>query len=476
MSKNIHQLGRNTFDLIIIGAGVAGPRVALEAVTLGASVLLLEAGEYFPNGQYPQKEIDANARLYWGGGIELNSDASLAILRPKAVGGGSIVNQALLDRFDQSALDSWKENSGVDFFSVSKMAPWYQMAEEKIIHQKIPLEYKNGNAEIFEQGFKNNNYICDVLTRAQKDCRFEKGNDCIECLSGCRIGSKQSSDITAIPKALDLGLNLLSRFEVFDIKESETMVEVRGENRFGEKKTFKGLRVVFAGGAIGNSKILLNSGLLKNLPALGKNFYTHPQSMCLAIYDKKINAQKGPLQSFKSADPNFRKNGFKLENVFAPPVAIAMLLEGLAAKHLKRMKMITHMACVEVAIRDSNPGEIRMLRPGKFKVIKTLNEEDLSREKKGLEAIDNIFKSTGAKEIIRGKFRIGLHLMGGLNMGVSQKSSVVAPDFLIHGSKRMFAVDSSIFPNAPGINPSLTIMALAYKASKEIVEALKRNA
>lgn len=475
MSKNIHELGRKTYDLIVIGAGVAGPRIALAAVEAGASVLLLEAGEFFEAKTYPRSEMDSNARLYWGGGIELNHNASLGILRPKVVGGGSVVNQALLDRFDQNALDSWKENSGVDFFTTEGMDSWYKMAEDGIVHQKIPLKFKNGNAQIFEEGFSKNNYKCDVLTRAQSDCRYESGNDCIECLSGCRIGSKQSSSITSIPKALSLGLNLLPRFEVYDVKESESHVEVRGENHLGEKKTFKSFYVAFASGAIGNSKILLNSGLLKKLPSLGHNFYTHPQSMCLAIYDKKINAYKGPLQSFKSADPSFRKDGFKLENVFAPPVAIGMLIPGLAKVHQEKMKNITHMSCIEVAVRDTAPGEVRMIKPGKFKVFKNLNEEDLQREKRGLQAIDNIFKSTGAREIIRGQFRIGLHLMGGLNMGVDSKKSVVAPDFLLHGSKRMYAADSSIFPNAPGINPSLTIMALALKGSKEIIRQLKRN-
>jgi len=48
----------------------------------------------------------------------------------------------------------------------------------------------------------------------------------------------------------------------------------------------------------------------------------------------------------------------------------------------------------------------------------------------------------------------------------------VGPDFRLHGHRRIFAADSSIFPNAPGINPSLTIMALAKKAAHSI----QRNA
>lgn len=59
-----------------------------------------------------------------GSGAELNTDASLAILRPKVVGGGSVVNQALMDRFDDIALADFRTASGVDFFTDDEMNPY----------------------------------------------------------------------------------------------------------------------------------------------------------------------------------------------------------------------------------------------------------------------------------------------------------------------------------------------------------------
>jgi choline dehydrogenase-like flavoprotein len=78
--------------------------------------------------------------------------------------------------------------------------------------------------------------------------------------------------------------------------------------------------------------------------------------------------------------------------------------------------------------------------------------------------------STGAVEIIPGNIAIGLHLMGGCNMGIDARRSVVSPEFKLHGFDRIYAADSSIFPNAPGINPSLTIMALSLKGADQIVQ------
>lgn len=444
--------------------------MAKELTDAGMEVLMLEAGEFFSRTNFPRQEIDANSKLYWSGGIEFNKSADIAFLRPKVVGGGSIVNQALLDRFDDVALDSFKDQSGVKFFSKEQMRPWYEKAENEIHQEVIPKEFRNRNADIFAKGFEKNGYLCDSLNRAQKNCRYAEGNDCIECLSGCRADSKQSTLITTLKSALFSGMHMKSLFEVVNIVYSADGVRVDGIHRKKERQSFKANKLVLASGAMGNSKLLLNSGFKKNLPALGHNFYTHPQFMVLGLFKDQVNSHKGPFQAMKSADPNFRRKGFKLENVFAPPVGISMLLEGHGREHHQLMKKISHMACIEVAVRDTNPGTIRTNRHGKLVVSKKLNDEDKKRKAAGLEAINNIFSSQGSERIIEGGLPIGLHLMGGLAIGERVRYSVVSPEFHLHGYKNIFVADSSIFPNAPGINPSLTIMALTKMAASKVFQ------
>lgn len=457
------------FDAIVIGAGVSGSFMAQELTQAGWKVLVLEAGSSFSRTTYPTKEIDSNSRLYWGGGLEFNTAANLALLRPKVVGGGSIMNQALLDRFDDNALDSWKAQSGIKYFNMEELATWYERAEKELAIQEIAPEWRNGNARIFAEGFKACGFTCAPLQRAQANCRFEEGNDCIECLSGCRIDSKQSMPVTTLRKALRGGCQLISDFEVKKI-ESRPDQQVVGGVWQGREVSFSAKKIVMGAGAIGNTKLLLSNGFQKVLPALGSHFYTHPQYMVLALYDKEINSHKGALQSYKSYDPQFRLKGFKLENVFAPPVAISMLVPGYGKKHLNTMKQITQMACIEVAVRDTNPGHIKVDTKGKAHIFKELSEVDLERKNTGLKAINEIFQATGAREIIPGDIGIGLHLMGGCGIGEDSKRSVVSPDFTLHGNTKIVIADSSIFPNAPGINPSLTIMALSKKAAQQMIK------
>lgn len=458
------------YDAVVVGAGTSGSFLANALCQAGMTVLLLEAGLSFDRRTYPTKEVDGNAQLFWGGGIELNTTATIGFLRPKVVGGGSIVNQALMDRFDDLAFDGWRDRSGVGWLTRTELDPWYDEAEKEIEIRTVPAEHENGNAVVFREGFDRNGYRWAPLKRAQADCRYEDGNCCIECLMGCRIDSKQSTPVTVLRKALAAGLTIRSEFQVEHARTTRDGVTVSGTARNGSRATYRGRRLVLASGAIGNSMLLLRSGFGERLPALGHSFFCHPQFMHLARYDEPVDAHRGPLQSYKSDDPGFRRKGFKLENVFAPPAGIAMLLPGIGAQHARHMRDIRHLACIEVAVRDTSPGRIRVSKAGTPVIEKRLNAEDRRRQAAGLDAVRNIFGATGAKEVVEGTLGVALHLQGGCNMGTDPQSSVTGPDFRLHGHDDVYAADSSVFPNAPGINPAFTIMAMSLRAAEQIVK------
>jgi choline dehydrogenase-like flavoprotein len=458
------------FDFIIVGAGISGPFIADELCRAGARCLLIEAGRQYSRRTYPANGLDGNSQLYWSGGMELGHDSKIAFLRPKVVGGGSIVNQALVDRFDQDAWDAWRSQSGVDFFNPEDMAPWYEAAEDAIQIQEIPAKFRNKNAEIFDQGFQHLNVAHAPLRRAQSNCRLEEGNCCIECLNGCRLGSKQSTPETVLKTALDNGLVLVSRTEVVQVKEAAGEILVHGRDEREGMALYRGQHLILAGGAIGNARLLLNSGFGKDLPYLGKGFFCHPQFMSFGLYEEKINSHLGAFQAFKSDDQGFRKEGFKLENVYAGPEGISLLIPGFGRPHHEAMEQLSHFACIEVCTRDTEPGQVKVSRRGKALIRKTRNREDIQRYERGAKVIEDIFNATGAKKIIHGRFGIGLHLMGCCAMGTDAADSVVTPEFHLHGHPRIFAADSSVFPNAPGINPSLTIMALSKKAAHTILK------
>jgi choline dehydrogenase-like flavoprotein len=434
----------------------------------GAKCVLLEAGREFNRTTFPRHEIDYSTQLFWGGGLEVNRSGDIGFLRARCLGGTSIVNQALLDRFDALAWEDWKARSGTPFFNLEDMAPHYDACEKRISISSIPVEHYNRNTHIFTKGFNKLGYGWKPLKRAQGECRLDKGSDCIVCLGGCPRDSKQSSLVTTIRAAREKGLQVESEFEVHHLEYSKDEVKVIGKHQ-GVDTTLTGRRVVLAAGAFGNTAILLRSGFGAKLPSLGHGFSCHPQYMTYALFDEPIDSHKGAFQAVKSDDARLRKLGFKLENVFAPPIATAMLVPGFGRKHETMMRKYRHLASMEVALRDDNAGVISVAKNDRIVIDKKLTGGDQLKTRTGLELVRNLFQAAGAKEIIGCTQAFGLHLMGGCAIGTESERSVVAPDFRVHGHPNLFAGDSSIFPSAPGINPSFTIMALSHRASQAML-------
>ena len=60
------------------------------------------------------------------------------------------------------------------------------------------------------------------------------------------------------------------------------------------------------------------------------------------------------------------------------------------------------------------------------------------------------------------------HILGGAPIGKDEYAGVVDENFAVHNYKGMYIIDGSIMPANPGVNPSLTITALAEYAMSKI--------
>ncbi len=461
------------YDFIIVGSGSGGGTLSYYLNKSGAKVLLIEAGKFYRKNTFPISEAEGSAYLYWGGGIEFDSQAKLGFLRGRLVGGSSIMFQCLMDRFDDVAFNDWKDESGVDFFNLHDTDKYYTQVEGDLQLHTFTEDERNGNANLFVKACDKLGYQWKYLRRGQFDCGREEGNDCVTCLNGCHRDSKQSSMVAFVQKAEKNGLEIETEIEVTQINHRNDGVTVRGlKGMIGNKKAveFKAKKVILAGGAFGSTRMMLMSGFGKQLPALGKKFCMHPQFMWFGFQKEYVDAHKLFFQSVASDDPNFRANGFKLENVFSGPVSASMLYTVRGAEHHDYLKRFRYMQCVETAVRDENVGEIKVDRKGKLIVHKPLTDQDNERKKKGHDAIRKILYEAGAYEVYESQLAFGLHLMGGCTMGVDGKTSVVTPEFNVHGMQNLYICDSSIYPNAPGINPALTIMMLANKLSEQLIK------
>ncbi|MCY3414375.1 MAG: GMC family oxidoreductase [Candidatus Heimdallarchaeota archaeon] len=459
------------YDYIVVGSGSSGGAMAFFLTNAGKKVLLIEAGNSFNKETFPDNEMDYNSQLFWNGAFEMNKQASHIFMRGKCLGGGSIVNQALMDRFDEYALKDWREESGIDFFTEEALNVHYDVIENSMALEEIERENWNRNAILFTEASDKLGLKWHKLRRAQNSCKSSQGKtvDCIVCLGGCKRDSKQSTMVTFIRKAKEKGLEIADNTEIMKLDHHDDHVTLSGV-KDGKEIKFEASKVILAAGALGTTTILLRSGYKDKLPAVGEYFYTHTQNMNFARFKEPVNSHKGMFQGVSSDDMKTRELGFKMENVFAQPVSLAILFTHAMGKtHQEIMRNYNHLACIEIALRDKKPGRIMMNKKGVISYDKSLGKEDKQNLKRGQEMVREMFEAMNPEEIIMSDFTFALHLMGGARIGKDKSTSVVNENFQVHGHPNLYVTDSSIFPNSPGINPALTIMALSHMASVKIL-------
>jgi choline dehydrogenase-like flavoprotein len=63
---------------------------------------------------------------------------------------------------------------------------------------------------------------------------------------------------------------------------------------------------------------------------------------------------------------------------------------------------------------------------------------------------------------------VSFHQMGSCRMGTNPATSVIGETHEAHAVRGLFIADASAFPSASGVNPMITIMAMAHRASRFI--------
>ena len=126
-----------------------------------------------------------------------------------------------------------------------------------------------------------------------------------------------------------------------------------------------------------------------------------------------------------------------------------------------------------------------------------LRDEDVAHIKRGLDVLAQIYFAAGARRVHvpvagfdvlesaddlaafrRAKLRAwdfdvsAYHPLGTARMGRDPAVSVVDADHQVHDSPGLYVVDGAAVPTALGVNPQITIMALATRAAEKIAHIL----
>ena len=477
-------------DVCVVGSGAGGAVAAFEAAHAGRSVIVLERGPAWSETDLVPREAEGSARLFWDRGLAATEDLGVVLFAGRALGGGTVVNWMTSLRLPDDIRAEW-EALGADGMG-HELDVHYAAVEERI---EVNTEESIQNAQnaALARGLDALGKPWSVIPRNARGC-----GDCGHCGYGCRAGAKRSSARTYLADAVALGVRVLADCEARTITTASGNVTgvmaIAGARRI----TVRAARVVLAGGAIGTPALLLRSGL--GGPNAGRRLFLHPVPAVFARYADPIRMWSGVPQSVVS-DAFARLDGaygFRLE---VPPVLPGVAAAGevwrSAAQHRDTMCALDHFAAFIPIVRDREPGLVRVDRDGAALVSYAVRGADRAMCARAIVETTRVHLAAGAREVRTFHTRplaiepggdmdafaaavaargvaantVGMfsaHQMGTAGMG-SASDRVSDPDGTVRGVRGLHVADASAFPNASGVNPMLTVMALARRNARRML-------
>jgi len=226
---------------------------------------------------------------------------------------------------------------------------------------------------------------------------------------------------------------------------------------------------------------------------LGRNLTIHPAAGAIAEFDEQILPWSGIPQGY--AIEELHDEGILFEGA-AVPLEMTMTMTPLIGPELIRLaERFDHIASFGFLVEDTSHGSVHEF--GGQPVIRYwLSERDVAHIKRGLDVLAQIFFAAGARVVhapVAGFERLrpddlpalrrarlrpwdldlsAYHPLGTARMGRDPASSVIDANHQLHDVGALYVVDGSAVPTALGVNPQITIMAMATRAAEKIAQAL----
>ncbi len=464
--------------------------------------------------------------MRWFGILQISPFRNVFVLHGSGVGGGSLGYANVLMEPDDASFANPGWQRPIDWRTA--LRPHYETAKRMLGVTTNPRLWKADETlrEIARERGQENSFrpvttgiffgepgveVHDPFFGGEGPAR----TGCIHCGS-CMIGCRQNSKNTLMKNYLYFaekwGADVLSEAEVRDVRpflEEQPdgarykVLYRRTTQPFGAKTTGVRTRnVIFAAGALGTMRLLfrcrdITQSLAKLSPCLGENVRTNSEALLGStsrVFDTDYS-QGIAITSIFNADavttvePVRYPAGSSLMRMLAGPMTQGRNLPARFAKSIAQIAMKLpsflnvqfgrHWAerTTILLVMQHEDNRIRM-RLGRS--IFTFLRRNLvsapdetssipTQIESGHDVARRFAEKTGG--FAQGSINEGLlnipmtaHILGGVPFGESASDGVVAANCEIHNYPGLFVIDGSIVPANPGVNPSLTITALAEYA------------
>jgi choline dehydrogenase-like flavoprotein len=485
-------------DVLVVGSGAGGAVAAAVLAEAGHEVLVLEAGPYMNRESYPEEPLAALTAMYRDGGLTV-AQGKPAIPTPvgRAVGGTTVINSGTCFRAPDRVLAGWASEHGIEW--AQHLDPDYAQAEEMLNVKSVDPALMGRNGQLLREGAEALGVSHGPLHRNAGDCV-----QCSSCPTGCRLDAKRAMHVSYLPRAVAAGARVRAGVEaqrlIFHRERAvgvDALAGVAGGRNGPRPRPFRARArraVVLAGGAFGTPELLLRSGFRASGSQVGRNLRIHPACWVGARFDEEVRGWDGVMQSY--AVDEWSEQGLLLEATFTPLAFGGQWLPGTGREHQERLLNYGHIASTGVHLSDRSSGRVEIARGGSLRITYGLTSDDARRLTFGIARAVELFYAAGAREVypqVAGIPRISVeqladleaspppasslrleafHPMGTARMDADPARGLVGIDGAVYGAERLYVADGSLLPSSIGVNPMMTIIAIASRISRDLANRL----
>ncbi|MFL5822643.1 MAG: GMC family oxidoreductase N-terminal domain-containing protein [Solirubrobacteraceae bacterium] len=487
-------------DVVIVGSGAGGGAAAGVLAGAGLDVIVVESGDYYDDRDFDGSELGALTRYYMGA-PNATHDQSVSLIAGSCLGGGTVVNYSTSFRTPDEVRTEWAAH-GVPAFTSDEYTASLDAVCDRL---GVSQEYNEPSTreQKLQEGCVKLGWHVDAMPRGVRRCA--QGKECGYCGLGCRVGAKQSTVKTWLADAHQAGTRLIVRTRVDRIQvRGGAAAGLEGRTAEGHRVEIRSRAVIVACGAIHTPALLKRSGLQN--PNIGKNLRLHPATAVWAIFDEELRTWEGVMQALYSDQHRDLEDGYGVKYETAanhPHLFIQFAPWRRARDHFTLMQGMSGTVPIGVLLRDRDGGEVRVGRDGEPVVRYKLSSYDAGHLRTGMDGAAQILEAAGARRIFSsqnkwvsydpgtsgsreqfmadadatgygpGQVVLGsFHIMGSARVGGSPAASACDPTGQTWDVQRLYVMDGSSFPTASGVNPQISIQAIAHMNARELAARL----
>ena len=473
--------GQQRCEYLVVGTGAGGSVAGALLAEAGHDVLFLEEGErHIPS---PTTIGEGMHRLYRNGGIfPFLGAPMIPFAEGCCVGGGTVINGALLWRTPPWVLEEW-QRAGLVGYDSAHLQPHFEAVERDLHVQTHTLEHNaNRDSLALYRGANALGWKVAMAPRAVKHC-----TNINLCPVDCAPCGKQSMLENYLPRAFAHGARLRANCRAVKIVSrngrARQLIARVGAGGTESSLTIEFDHLVLACGAIQTPHLLQRSGITRRA---GYPVQFHMNLKTVAVFPEAVRAYEGTI--FTVQVQEFAREGIVMMAMNLSPhfLALSLARHGIAAVN-DGLKHYMNAAVFTTMVRSKSRAHVLSTLGDAPLVWYRFHPEDLPKIKFAIRQTAEVLFKSGASELylpIRGSASVHsldavdrmlpqlksksldlstVHVMASCPMGSSEAVSVVRPDGRLWNTQNIMVADASILPSNIGESPQGTIMAFVHE-------------